>query len=277
MRDLDLWCISQMNNESIRGVQVIEFFDVMGTTEKSGQDLMAYGRETHKAVRAAFDRYDRQARFLLKLIEEDDEAAAEAAQGAAHSTAVAAIGFSRPSSSTSVAVSAFRIATALATAASSTSEEASSASSSTVCADSDTLNAAAMRVQSSSRGGSGGDGLALIDPLEEDVWLQALRWRLAATWQKTLWHDSTRRYRQHYESLLGIEHNRRVVWASTLQAWKACIVKSFGASMPDVSYNFGGNFLRSSSCYLIFLFAATNVPLLITTRWNPFAHVHALL
>ena len=255
-------------------MQVIEFGDVMRTTEKSGQDLMAYGRETHKAVRAAFDRYDRQARFLLKLIEEDDEAAAEAAQGAAHSTAVAAIGFSRPSSSTSVAVSAFRIATALATAASSTSE-ASSASSSTVCADSDTLNAAAMRAQSSSRG-SGGDGLALIDPLEEDVWLQALRWRLAATWQKTLWHDSTRRYRQHYESLLGIEHNRRVVWASTLQAWEACIVKSFGESMPDVSYNFGGNFLRSASCYIMSLFAA-NVPLLISTLWNPFAHVNALL
>ena len=156
-----------------------EFGDEVESTRRSGQELMELGRETNEAVRSAFDRYDAQARAMLKELTDHEGSAGSAGSSGASSARVAAF------SGHGLRRRELPRRTSSATTSAGTGSRAPPAPLSSGGGGGGGGGGGRSSSSSSSGGGGGSSSaLALVDPGEEDVWLQALRWRLAATWQR---------------------------------------------------------------------------------------------
>ena len=231
-----------------------DFSDVIAGTARAGEDVVASGRRSHDAVRSTFEAYDRAARLLLKACHAplSDPARALLTRCAeAQAVEVAAVQAQAKRAAANAAAQAAALPAAMAGTAASGGDgsgdkqhapravEVRRAANAAAAAEAQRI-AAALAATVDDAGTRGHDknsvgsmsaavqdeAAAFGHPLQDDAWLCALQWRLAAAHQNSLWRETTKRLRLKYEALHKAEHNRRVVWARALEAWKVGVVRS---------------------------------------------------
>ena len=234
-----------------------DFSDVIAGTARAGEDVVSSGRRSHDSVRTTFEAYDRAARLLLKACHAPASEPARAllsrcAEAQAVEAAAAQAQAKRVAADAAAQASALPAAMAGPTASGSGGSgggsgdsrqapravEVRRAANAAAAAEAQRI-AAAHAATVDDAGTSGHDSsvgtmstvaqqeaAAFANPLQDDAWLCALQWRLAAAHQNSLWRETTKRLRLKYESLHKAEHNRRVVWARTLEAWKVGVARS---------------------------------------------------